>query len=425
MKPIISSNIIIIFLLFFLQPGSADKSTVIISGDNSRTRSETGEDGKKIFITELTGRPVIKTDNKELHADKIISRGDVAEALGNVILVDNAKGSRINAARAVFYKEKNIIEFHGKPDAVLRREDDNSIIKIHAEMIKYDNNSDAVEAFGKVKLKDEKNDMLIYSEKAVYNKKNKTALFTGDPKITRGEDVYSAADIFYYIDKKIITLEKNAAVQTYSEEKDNETNRIKKERINVMSDRIEHYTEGDKRTIVEGNAEIVREDSVTKGDKFEMKGEGSSQEITGLNVRINYKKENMDAAGKYFKSYGKDGYSSLWDNASMTFRDNSGKETSKVFGDYIEYYKDIDELYVSGKVRVVREDGIIKGDMARYKRPDSLLRVLGNARIEKANSIVLTQEISINTKSNETMLHGDIRGSAMRSMASGARREAH
>jgi lipopolysaccharide export system protein LptA len=400
---------IIIIFIFFLQIGSADKSTVIISGDNSKTRSGIGEDGNKIFITELTGKPVIKTDNKELRADRIITQGDISEAIGNVILIDKTKGSRINAARAVFYKEKNIIEFHGKPDAILKREDDNSFVKIQAELIKYDINADTAEATGNVRLTN--NDLLINSEKAVYNKESKTALFTNNPQITRGEDIYFADDIIYHTDKKIIILDKNARVQAYSEEKDSKTHRIKKERINARGDRIEHYTSGGKLTIVKGNAELEREDSVSRGDRFEIRGEGDTQEITGINVQINYKKENMDAAGRYFKSFRKDGYSALWENAGMTFRDQkTGKETSKVFGDYMEYYQDTDELYVSGRVRVVREDGIIKGDMAKYRRPDSILRVLGNARIEKENSVVLTQEISINTKSNETWLHGDIRG---------------
>ncbi len=414
MKPVINSYyIFFVFILsvMFLKADAAEKKSVIISGDNSKTRLVGKENGEKIFLTEMPNIR-IKFGNSELRADKGRSYGknnEIVEALGNVVLTDKLKGSKINAAKAVFFMDKNIVEFHGRPNMIVKREDDNSVVKIQADMIKYDFEKDTVEADGKVKLRN--NDLTINSEKAEFNKNTKTAIFSGDPVITRDEDVFNADEVLYHTEKKLVILDRNAHAKFYSQEKDKETKKIKKERVNAKGDRIERYDTGEKVTVIKGNAVFEREDSISTGDFFEIRGEENSQEITGLNVHINYKRENTEAVGKNFKWYKKDGYSALWDNASMIFKDQkTGKVTSKVFGDYMEYYKDTDELYVSGNVSVIREDGVIKGDIAKYKRPDNKLRVTGNARIEKNNSIVLTQEISINTKSDEYRLHGDIRG---------------
>ena len=96
-----------------------------------------------------------------------------------------------------------------------------------------------------------------------------------------------------------------------------------------------------------------------------MEGREGNEEVTGYVVHIDYKSENAEAFGDNFKSYNKDGYFALWGNSYMIFKDEkTQEETSKVTGDFMEYYKDTDELYVSGNVHILRTDGIIKGDFA-------------------------------------------------------------
>ena len=98
-------------------------------------------------------------------------------------------------------------------------------------------------------------------------------------------------------------------------------------------------------------------------------------------------------------------------NPYMIFKnEETHEESSKVIGDFMEYYKDIDELYVSGNVKIFRSDGIIKGDFAKYQRQNNIMIVTGNAKIEKSDSEFITQSITINTKNNDTRLSGHIKG---------------
>jgi lipopolysaccharide export system protein LptA len=407
---------IFLFIIFFIPAHALEKKPVVITGDNAKSRVAGSEKGEKIYITELTGNPVIKTGSEEVRADKIIIRGvngEIAEAFGNVVLVDKINGSKITAGKAAFFKEKNILEFYDKPNARFKREDDNSIINIKADIMKYDLNTNAAEADGKVKLTN--NDINIDSDKAVFQRDTKTAVFSQNPEIKRGDDIFNADEIIYYTNKKSLILNKNARVKTYSEEKNAKTNRTTKVPVNISGDRIEHFSGSETLTIVKGNAIIDREDSVSTGDRFEMRGNKGKEDLTGSNVHINYKIENTEAFGKYFKSNRKDGNSVLWGNACIIIKDaKSNSETSRIYGDYMEHYRDIDELYISGNVRIENTDGTVNGDMAKYRRKNNFLIVTGNARMMKDNSTVLASAITIDTKTSNTKLIGDIRGRGAR-----------
>jgi lipopolysaccharide export system protein LptA len=409
----VNKNIFIfLFIVLYIHAHALEKKPVFITGDNAKSKLIGIEKSEKEYLTELTGHPVIKTDGKELHTDKIIIRGnngEIAEALGNVVLTDKTNGSKINAGKATFFKEKNIIEFYEKPNAIFKRENDSSLIYINADIMKYDLNTSTAEANGKVKLKN--NDLNIFSNKAVFKKDEKTAVFSQNPEIKQGDNIFNADEIIYYTDKKNIVLNRNARVKAYSDEKDEKTNKINKVQIKASGDVIEHFTEGDTLTIVKGNAVIDREDSLSTGDIFEMRGNKGKEDLTGSNVHINYKSENMEAFGKNFKSNKKDGISILWGNAYIIIKDAKTKqETSRIYGDYMEHYRDVDELYVSGNVRIVNNDGIVKGDRAKYQRKNNFVIVTGNARIVKDNSTVLSSAITIDTKTSNTRLLGDIRG---------------
>jgi lipopolysaccharide export system protein LptA len=407
---------IFLFIIFFTHADSIEKKSVMITGDNAKSRLVGNEKGEKIYLTELTGHPMIKSDNRELRTDKIIIRGnngEIAEALGNVVLSDKANSSKINAGKATFFKEKNTIEFYGKPNAVFKRGDDNSSVNIKADIMKYDLNTDIAEADDKVKVIN--NDIIIYSDKAIFQRDSKSVIFSKNPEIKRGDDVFNADEIIYYMDKKQIILNKNARVKAYSEEKDSKTNKINKMPVSASGDRIEHFTGGETLTIVQGNAVIIREDSISTGDIFEMKGEKGKEDLTGTNFHINYKTENMEALGKNFKSNRKEGNTVLWGNACIIIKDSKTKlETSRIFGDYMEHYRDIDELYISGNVTIVNKDGIIKGDIAKYRRKNNFIIVTGNARIMKDNSTVLASAISLDTKTSNAKIIGDIRGKSAR-----------
>ncbi|MBN2403153.1 MAG: LPS export ABC transporter periplasmic protein LptC [Spirochaetes bacterium] len=413
----INKNIFIfLFMIILIHAYAIEKKPVFITGDNAKSRLVSTINGKKEYLTELTGNPVIKTGNKELRTDKIIVRGNngnIAEAHGNVVLTDRTNGSKLRANKAAFFKEKNTIEFYGKPNALFKRDDDNSFINIQADKMKYDLNTSTAEATGKVKLIN--NDININSNKAVFKRDEGTAVFSQNPEIKRGDDVFNADEIIYNTNKKNIILNKNASIKAYSEEIDENTNRMNKIKMNVTGDRIDHFTEGITCTIVTGKARIERDDSVSTGDRFEMKGNKGNEELTGTDVHINYKDENMELYGKNLKSNRKEGISILWGNARIIIKDaKTNKETSRIFGDYMEHFRDIDELYISGNIRIVNSEGTIKGLMAKYTRKNNLLIVTGSARIVKNNSTVFASAITIDTKTSNTRLIGDIRGKGAR-----------
>ncbi|MBN2039128.1 MAG: LPS export ABC transporter periplasmic protein LptC [Spirochaetes bacterium] len=413
----LSLKIIILFCLIlhlskFPDSAASAKKTVIITGSNVKSRLADKKQGDKIRITELTGNPVIRYDGSELKSNKIIVRGEkeeIAEAVGNVVLTDKKNTSRIKSGKALFYKETNTIEFSEKPSAIMRREDDRSTVNIRAKKIKYYIDEKHAEASGNVIVKN--NDISIFSQKASFSRNEKTIIFSENPKIIKGEENYAAETVFYYTDKKLIVLDNNARIKTFSEEKDEKTGKIKKIQLNAYADKIEHYDINDKLTIMYGNAQIERKDAVFKGDKFELQGSEGNEELSGHNVHIDYRSENAEAFGNSFKSHNKTGYFALWGNSYIVFKNNkTNEETSRTTGDFMEYYKDTDELYVSGNVKIFRSDGVIRGDFARYQRQNDLMIITGNARMEKENSVLITQSITINTKSNNTRLHGNIRG---------------
>jgi lipopolysaccharide export system protein LptA len=404
--------IIPVIIIFFIQVHAGEKKPVTITGNNAKTKLVSDEKNGKNYLTEITGSPLIKTDNKELRADRLIIQGndgEIIEALGNVYMRDKIKNSSISAGKALFYKGKGIIEFYGKPNAIIKREDDNSIVNVRADMMTYNTNDNTAEAKGKVKLIN--NDLIIQSGKAVFGRESKTAVFSMNPEITRGDDKYTADEILYYTDKKYLILNKNTHVKAYSEEKDNATGKVTRTLVKASGDKIEHFTEGEKLTIITGRAVIEREDSISTGDRFEMKGEKGKEDMTGSNVHINYRKENMEAIGQNFKFYKNEGRSVLWGKSCIITSDaKTGAESSRIYGDYMEHYRDTDELFVAGRVNIIRQDGVIKGDMAKYERKNNLLTVTGNARIEKDNSTSLAQIITIDTKTSDARLQGSISG---------------
>ena len=413
----LSLKIIIIFCFIpliseFPDSAASAKKPVIITGSNVKSRLAGKKQGEKTRVTELTGNPVIRYDGSELKANKIIVRGEneeIAEAIGNVVLTDRKNNSRMKSGKALFHKETNIVEFSGKPRALIKREDDRSTVNIRAKKIKYNIDDKFAEASGNVKVKN--NDLSIFSQKASFNRNEKKVVFSDKPQIIKGEDNYTAETVLYYTDKKLIVLDKDARIKTFSEDKDEKTGKTKKVRLNAYADKIEHHDIKDKLTIMYGNAQIERDDTVFKADKFEMKSSEGNEELSGQNVHIDYISENAEAYGDSFKSHNKNGYFALWGNSYMVFKnEKTHEETSRVTGDFMEYYKNTDELYVSGNVKIFRSDGVIKGDFARYQRQNDLMTITGNARMEKEDSVLVTQSITINTKSNNTRLHGNIRG---------------
>lgn len=408
----VASLISIIFLFCALSQIlgiEGKRKPVIITGDNVKSKLVGLENGKKVYLTELTGNPKIKYSNNILRAKKIIihGNGEKAEAIGNVVLIDKKRKTVVRSRRALYYKFKDMIEFTGNPTITTRREDDNSKVFVHAKRIKYDIKKNIGYAFTKVALKNRNTN--IYSKRAIFHRSQRTAIFSGDPYIQKGKDIFKAEEIISHIDKRSTFLNKNAHAVTYSEKKDTNSGEIKSTRMIIKGDRIENY-ENEKLTIIIGNAFIEREDAIFTGNRIEIRGD-EGDDVFGTNVNMNYRTENIEAYGETFRSNKKNGYSALWGKAFLIIKDElTCKESSRIYGDYMEYYPDIDELYVFDNVKILRDSGVIRGKMARYKRIDSDMFITGNAIIESESSILSSQKIIFNTKSNEIRMAGDIKG---------------
>lgn len=401
------------FILLSTYP-AAGENPLTITGDKVRTRLDTLKDGIKIYITELTGHPKILYKDNTLRSEKIIisgREGEIIEAVDNVELSDTAGKSKIKSDKAVFYKLENRAEFTGNPSIRSRKDDDNSLITLKAEKIEYYTEKNTASAFDDVVLVNK--DMTIKSGKADYTRTSGEAVFSENPVIYKGEDIYKADEIIYSSANKCIVLNRNARALTQTEDKNPETGKITKTKTAISGDRIE-YSGGNEKikqlTIITGNAAVERDDSVMKGERIEIKGD-RGQEVTGNNISILYKEENVEAFGDKFKSTASK-KASLYGNPFLIIKDGkTGKEKSRAYGDLMEFFQDKDELNICGNVRIIREAGTITGDMARYERSSSNMYIMGNPAIESEGSILTSRTIVLNTKNNTTKVIGDIKGS--------------
>ncbi len=413
---------ILISLIFFttlFAASAADKKPVIITGDKVTTRLIGTENNKKIYITEITGNPKIKYSGKELTATRIITRGsegEISEAIGNVRLTDIAKKSRISAQRAIYSKITDIAEFTGSPCITTARDDDGSRVVIKADRLEYNIETDVGYAYGNVSSSNK--DTNIHSEKAVFNRKYGTAVFQEKPSIRKQDDTYVAEEIIYYTDKKMLLLNRNARAVVYSEKKDPDTGRMKKTQSVITGDKIENYDGKDKYTVITGNASsravVENEEAVFSGDRIEIKGE-NNEIVTGDNIYIDYKADNIEGRGRYFSSIKNRKRAALRGDALLIVKDDkTNDETSRIYGDYMEFFEDINELHIFGNIRIDCDAGLIKGDMAKYNRNNNDMLITGNAMIEKEDSVLHSRKIIFNTKTNKTEMFENIKGKGIK-----------
>nr|HPI23328.1 hypothetical protein [Spirochaetota bacterium] len=60
-----------------------------------------------------------------------------------------------------------------------------------------------------------------------------------------------------------------------------------------------------------------------------------------------------------------------------------------------------------------QDNGVIRGDVARYLRREDAVYIMGNSRIERAGSTLTANMIYFNTKSNNVRLIGNIYGTGV------------
>lgn len=405
-----------VILLFLLSPpvrssrGETDsrKKPVIITGERATSRLIGVFRGVKKYLTVLTGNPVIVSGNTRLRTNKIVVHGDgeMAECLGRVVLTDERKKSVIRSDRAIFYKRDNRIELRGRPRVSTRRGDDNSIVRLKADRIVYRVDDEIAHAYGRVSVKNR--DLLIQSGSATYDRREAQIKFSKEPLVRNGRDTYRAETVRYDVDRKIIMLEKHVRLITHSEERDSKSGRLKWVKAVTSGDRVEHY-EDIKKTVIGGNAVVERPDSTFMGKKIVIRGRDSDL-ISGTDVHIIYKDENIEALGKVFRYFRKRKHAVLWGEPRLIVRGKEKDERARIHGDYMEFYQDVDELHVSGNVIIYHKSETIRGEMARYLRKENNLYITGNPIAERGDSSLTADLIQFNTENYRTRLIGNIRG---------------
>ena len=186
-------------ILFFLTNISAQTSTISFKAD--KVTASVAENKKS---TNLIGNAEVKVNSLTISADHI-------EISGKDYRYVNATGS-------------------------VKGEDDEKGYSFKADLINFDRKTDTVTMFGKLELKDTKNDVSINAENieykkkqeiiimrfsvniinkdinctsmfALYNRKESTVELTGSPVVKKGKDEFRAGKISVNLDTEDITLD--------------------------------------------------------------------------------------------------------------------------------------------------------------------------------------------------------------------------
>ena len=186
-------------ILFFLTNISAQTSTISFKAD--KVTASVAENKKS---TNLIGNAEVKVNSLTISADRI-------EISGKDYRYVNATGS-------------------------VKGEDDEKGYSFKADLINFDRKTDTVTMFGKLELKDTKNDVSINAENieykkkqeiiimrfsvniinkdinctsmfALYNRKESTVELTGSPVVKKGKDEFRAGKISVNLDTEDITLD--------------------------------------------------------------------------------------------------------------------------------------------------------------------------------------------------------------------------
>jgi len=186
-------------ILFFLTDISAQTSTISFKAD--KVTASVAENKKS---TNLIGNAEVKVNSLTISADRI-------EISGKDYRYVNATGS-------------------------VKGEDDEKGYSFKADLINFDRKTDTVTMFGKLELKDTKNDVSISSENieykkkqeiiimrfnvkiinkdincnsmfALYNRKESKVELTGSPVVKKGKDEFRAGKISVNLDTEDITLD--------------------------------------------------------------------------------------------------------------------------------------------------------------------------------------------------------------------------
>ena len=186
-------------ILFFLTDISAQTSTISFKAD--KVTASVAENKKS---TNLIGNAEVKVNSLTISADRIeISGKDYryVNATGSVKGEDDEKGYSFKADLINFDRKTDTVTMFGK----LELKDTKNDVSINAENIEYKKKQEIIIMRFNVKIINK--DINCNSMFALYNRKESKVELTGSPVVKKGKDEFRAGKISVNLDTEDITLD--------------------------------------------------------------------------------------------------------------------------------------------------------------------------------------------------------------------------
>ena len=186
-------------ILFFLTDISAQTSTISFKAD--KVTASVAENKKS---TNLIGNAEVKVNSLTISADRIeISGKDYryVNATGSVKGEDDEKGYSFKADLINFDRKTDTVTMFGK----LELKDTKNDVSINAENIEYKKKQEIIIMRFNVKIINK--DINCNSMFAFYNRKESKVELTGSPIVKKGKDEFRAGKISVNLDTEDITLD--------------------------------------------------------------------------------------------------------------------------------------------------------------------------------------------------------------------------
>ena len=186
-------------MLFFLTDITAQTSTISFKAD--KVTASVAENKKS---TNLIGNAEVKVNSLSISADRIeISGKDYryVNATGSVKGEDDEKGYSFKADLINFDRKTDTVTMFGK----LELKDTKNDVSINAENIEYKKKQEIIIMRFNVKIINK--DINCNSMFALYNRKESKVELTGSPVVKKGKDEFRAGKISVNLDTEDITLD--------------------------------------------------------------------------------------------------------------------------------------------------------------------------------------------------------------------------
>lgn len=289
-----------------------------------------------------------------------------------------------------------------------------SKVRIYSDEAVYDRKNKFAFVKGKVKIIQE--NVTIYTDEAKYDDKTKISFSEGPVKIvqldkeqTKRETVITGKKMTVWHELKKILITEDVRLdreedttyktpETKPKDKQEKQERvekaIKKERTVITSNAMEYWTKKKDATFI-GNVVVLQKDKRSSGDKAQIIDAKKTITLEG-NAKVIQIKGEWLVKEKIIEKEKDD-----------VEQDRELKEKAVITANTIEINQNTNDLIATGNVIVIQKvagikERVAKSDKAIYTDKNGLLTLLGNVRIEKENKDWMTADKAIIYTETET-----------------------